>query len=118
MTITDRFAEAYIEMATKTKVRLEAPSDGLGVILLEPWELNNNKLLVEEAYSYASKMRTADDRGEHILDGCTNWDHNKLFVYLQTASQLCFGGSRSTPFLKKLVNMASEEILRIEKEEN
>jgi hypothetical protein len=102
-----RFAEAYREMARTAKYRPEALSDDDG-------DINDPQTLAEEADRYGKCLEKQDDDLEFPIIGCTHWDHNKLFVYLLNASQLCFSGTDALPVIKRLVQMSLEEISRIE----
>lgn len=111
----NRFVEAYLEMASTAKVRPEAPSDVLGGVTLEPEEITDPIILAAEAKRYAERLQEQNDDGSFTLRGCTHGEHNRLFVYLLNAAELCFAGGSARPFIKRLVQMSLEEISSIEK---
>ena len=115
-TIEQRFAEAYQIMTKKVKYRPEAPSDGVGNIELNEDEINDDGILIEEALRYASKLKQEDDEAKFTLYGCTNWEYNRLFVYLLNASQLCCSNSEALLFIKRLLSAALDETAKIEEE--
>jgi len=112
--IPARFAEAYIEMANKARFRPEAPSDGFGTALLDEAELQSESVLHEEAARYATGLAKQDDKGDFDLSGCTNFEQNRLFVYLLNAARLCFSGNVTLPTIKSLLKLANDEIASIE----
>lgn len=112
--IPARFAEAYIEMAKKALFRPEAPSDGLGTTYLDEAELKSESLLREEAALYATRLAKQDDKGDFHLSGCTNYEQNRLFIYLLEAARLCFNGNATLPTIKRLLKLANDELTAIE----
>ncbi len=116
--ISARFAEAYLTMVHDARYRPEAPSDGLGTVLLTADELRETGRLASEAQRYAEDLERQDRKGSFVLHGCTNWMQNKLFVYLLNATTLCFTGSGALPAQKRLLQSALREIEQIERDTN
>jgi uncharacterized protein (DUF433 family) len=113
---TSRYAQAYTEMAEKTHFRPAAPSDVFGTISLSQEEVSDPDILAQEARCYAENLAQQEEDGMLTIQGCTNGDTNKLFVFLFNAAQLCCGGCDALPYIKRLIHVAYDEAERIDKE--
>ena len=109
-----RFAEAYREMWSKARYRPSAPSDGFGTIMIDDEQLEDERILADEASRYAEDFDKQDDTYEFKILGCTNGEYNRLIVYFLNAAQLCCGGTDTLPFIKKLAELSIKEIEEIE----
>src|ERR1035441_6575044 len=77
----DEIREAYLQMAEKARYRPQAPSDGMGGILLSLKELNDQSILEKEADAYAQRF-AEQERTRSFYIGVSNQliaDH--AFVY-------------------------------------
>src|SRR5262245_31327459 len=104
-----RFREAYLLMARDARYRPQAPSDGLGNIMLSEKELADEARLELEASSYAIKFMKEEDDDEFFI-GCSDFTTNRAFVWTIEAARLL--ASPDIPRAIKLLEMAIDEIKR------
>jgi hypothetical protein len=83
----ERYREAYLEMAQRTKYRPGAPSDGCGHIMMSAEEFDDPNILEREARKYAKAFLKQDDDMEYPI-GCPNGAVNKAFFYVIEARAL------------------------------
>lgn len=111
----DRIRQAYLRMAEDAHYRPQAPGDGMGAILLDERKLHDSAVLAEEASFYADRfLKEAGVSGEFHI-GLSNFDTNRAFVYTIEAARLLCCGSDSATFALKLLQMAAEEITKVQR---
>lgn len=104
-----RICEAYLEMNERANYRPQAPSDGMGSVLLSRPELESEELLLHEAQAYAERFIKEEDTATFQI-GISNYDTNRAFVYLIEAARVLCGGSRDA-LAEKLLLMALRELI-------
>ena len=105
----DRVCKAYVQMARNAKYRPQAPSDGLGSILLSKEELEDRQRLSNEASDYADRFFKEEDTLQFHI-GCSDYETNRALVYtIEAARLLCAGGPSRLRALK-LLEMAVEDV--------
>src|ERR1700680_1686531 len=102
-----RIREAYINMVTEGRYRPQAPSDGMGTVLLTEEELADPQVLAEEASDYAATFIRQETSSRFDI-GTSNYSTNRALVYtIEAAKNLC--GAADHVALK-LLKMAIKEI--------
>jgi hypothetical protein len=107
-TFIEPFTEAYKAMSLYVKYRPQAPSDGMGSLLMTKKEIENPDILDLEAKAYARELAECDYELEWTLHGCLDYKCAKVFVYIFNAATLCFSGEIN--LVKKLLQLALLEI--------
>ena len=105
----ERYRTAYHEMWKRARYRPAAPSDGMGHIMLDKGEIEDQNRLEAEARKYAAGFLKQDDEMEYSM-GCPDGRGNRAFCYaIEAARALC----GAVPALAEdLLKMALEEIAR------
>jgi hypothetical protein len=105
-----RYAEAYLRMASDARYRPEAPGDGCGGIDLSVEELRDSDRLEQEAVSYALRFAREENTRTFRI-GCSNFSTNRAFVWvIEAARELAGGGADGNAVARKLLKMAIEEL--------
>jgi hypothetical protein len=107
---TQQFFRAYIRMAREARIRMQAPSDGLGTVMLTDEELTDPLVLRNEAMEYASEMVAADEKTHYELFGCTHGPWTQAFAFTLQAAELMFSGAGAEPTISRLLQMALDEM--------
>jgi hypothetical protein len=104
-----RFFKAYIRMANDARVRMAAPSDGLGNVQLSEAELEDPQVLRDEALRYAERMYECDEKTSYDIAGCVHGEWALALAYTFEATKLMCAGGNSRP-IEQLLQMAIDEI--------
>lgn len=92
--------------------RPQAPSDGLGGILLSDAELADPTRLANEALAYAIRFGEEDDECIFNL-GCSDYTGNRAFVWTVEAARQIASGALGATTAPKLLRMALAELERV-----
>jgi hypothetical protein len=110
----DRIREAYLAMAKQARYRPQSPRDGGGNIQLSEKEARNQARLESEASEYAEIFLREEERTVFYI-GVSNWETNRAFVYTIEAARLLCGTATILPTVRKLLEMALEDVRRAER---
>jgi hypothetical protein len=113
----ERFAEAYLKMASEAKYRPAAPGDGCGNIRLSLEELRCPERLAKEARSYAMQFDAEEDGHEGFHIGCSDFRTNRAFIWTIEAARVLASGDDGNATALRLLKMAVADIKRSEKED-
>lgn len=108
--LREQFRQAYLTMAQKARYRPEAPSDGLGNVLLDEDELADSAILADEADRFADAFAQGDQEMQHVTIGCVHFPFAKAQVYLLEAAKLCCAGHTAAPTIRQLLTLAAAEM--------
>jgi hypothetical protein len=109
-----RFADAYLRMASEAKYRPAAPADCCGTIQLSLEQLRDPERLRRESVQYAVQFLREENKDSFCI-GCSDFRTNKAFAWtIEAARQLASGSSGNETALK-LLQMAAREIRRVQR---